>query len=187
MSCEPDGVACLLVPSWSCCSRGTWLTGASCRACLSRLIVPLMSWGGGVHSRLVVASRLVVSGSGEASASRLIPGGSEWGAVLVLPSRIDACLPWCRRRMGRCRSHHRRSRLFPIILWLRGMDSVRCPSFGSSSPASCPRCYVSSMDVYNEYDVCDVYKRYKDTKIQKYDEYMGRCGWDDSDAICYAG
>ena len=30
----------------------------------------------------------------------------------------------------------------------------------------------SSIDVYNEYDVCDVYKRYKDTRIQEYDEYM---------------
>ena len=26
----------------------------------------------------------------------------------------------------------------------------------------------SSIDVYNEYDVCDVYKRYKDTRIQGY-------------------
>ena len=32
---------------------------------------------------------------------------------------------------------------------------------------------VSSMDVYNEYDVCDVYKRYKDIRIRKYDGYMG--------------
>lgn len=31
---------------------------------------------------------------------------------------------------------------------------------------------VSSMGVYNEYDVCDVYKRYKDTMIREYDGYM---------------
>lgn len=30
----------------------------------------------------------------------------------------------------------------------------------------------SSMSVYNEYDVCDVYKRYKDTKIRGYDGYI---------------
>lgn len=32
---------------------------------------------------------------------------------------------------------------------------------------------VSSIDVYNEYDICDVYKRYKDTMIREYDGYMG--------------
>lgn len=32
--------------------------------------------------------------------------------------------------------------------------------------------HASSMNVYNEYDVCDVYKRYKDTKIREYDGYM---------------
>lgn len=31
---------------------------------------------------------------------------------------------------------------------------------------------VSSIDIYNEYDVCDVYKRYKDTMIREYDGYM---------------
>lgn len=31
---------------------------------------------------------------------------------------------------------------------------------------------VSSMGVYNKYDVCDVYKRYKDTMIREYDGYM---------------
>ena len=31
---------------------------------------------------------------------------------------------------------------------------------------------VSSMGVYNEYNVCDVYKRYKDTMIREYDGYM---------------
>lgn len=30
----------------------------------------------------------------------------------------------------------------------------------------------SSMSVYNEYDVCDVYKRYKDTRIRGYDGYI---------------
>ena len=93
---------------------------------------------------------------------------------------------------------------------------VRRPPFGSSSPASClgavalASCrlsdlrrrdgrrgggllgyrgvahHSSSIDVYNEYDVCDVYEIYKDTRIREYDEYMGRCGWDDGDVICYA-
>lgn len=31
---------------------------------------------------------------------------------------------------------------------------------------------ASSMNVYNEYDVCDIYKRYKDTRIREYDGYM---------------
>lgn len=44
-----------------------------------------------------------------------------------------------------------------------------------------------SIDVYNKYDVCDVYKRYKNTRIREYDGYIGRCRWDDSDAACYAG
>ena len=36
--------------------------------------------------------------------------------------------------------------------------------------------HASSMNVYNEYDVCDLYKRYKDTRIREYDGYMWRCG-----------
>ena len=33
--------------------------------------------------------------------------------------------------------------------------------------------HASSIDIYNEYDVCDVYKRYKDTRIRGYDGYIG--------------
>lgn len=33
--------------------------------------------------------------------------------------------------------------------------------------------HASSMNVYNEYDVCDIYKRYKNTRIREYDRYMG--------------
>lgn len=88
-----------------------------------------------------------------------------------------------------------------------GRKAVRRSPFGSSSPASCPcgialaPCrlfdwmrrggrrgdwllmyrgvvhHVSSIDVYNEYDVCDVYKRYKDTRIREYDRYI----WNDAD------
>lgn len=161
--------------------------------------------GRGVHSRLAVASRLVVSLGGEASASRLILGGSGWAAVLVLPSRARCLLVFMPSGMGRCRSRHRRSNPLLIVLWMWGMCFVWCLPFGSSSPASCSplaialaSCrqfdltngtgdgtrgcllgycgvahHASSMDVYNEYDVCDIYKRYKNTRIREYDGYMG--------------
>lgn len=49
--------------------------------------------GRGVHSRLAVASRLVVSWSVEALASRFISAGSGWAEVLVSSvSWRDACL-----------------------------------------------------------------------------------------------
>lgn len=61
--------------------------GVSCCACLSRLICSSRAIGRGVHSRLAVASRLVVSLSGEVLASHFIPAASRWAAVLVLPYR----------------------------------------------------------------------------------------------------
>lgn len=58
--------------------RGSW-----CRDCSFRL----SSRRAGRHVRLVVASRLLVSGSGEALVSRFIPTVSGGAAVLVLLSR----------------------------------------------------------------------------------------------------
>ena len=58
--------------------RGSW-----CRDCSFRL----SSRRVGRHVRLVVASRLLVSGSGEALVSRFIPTVSGGAAVLVLLSR----------------------------------------------------------------------------------------------------
>ena len=118
---------------------------ASCRACSPRLIVLLISLSGAFIS--VSSWRLVarLEGRGGFGFSSY-PGDGEWSEVLVSSSRGLAfvCLR-CRRGMWRCRSRHRCSRLLPIILWLRGMGSVRCLSFGSSSSASYSRGYCSHL------------------------------------------
>ena len=225
----------VLLFSWSVAGRGA---GASCRACPVSSDCSSRAVGRGVHSRLgerlvvgsssmvcplrwrgvlavpVVSFRPSVSWSGDGLASRFILAEADGRRFPSCRPGAGACLPRRRRGMWRCRS-----RLLPIILWLRGMGSVRYPLLCSLS-ASCSRglslssrfaCLVRddgtedgrrgggmlgyrdgarhdlSIDVYNEYDICDVYKRYKNTRIREYDGYMGRCRWDDSDAACYAG
>lgn len=119
--------------------RGSW-----CRDCSFRLLSRRAE-------RLFPSRRFVsflVSGSGEALVSRFIPTVSGGAAVLVSSvSGLGRCLLVLMPSggVGRCRSHHRRSRLFPIILWLRGMGSVRYLSFGSSSSASYSRGYCSHL------------------------------------------
>lgn len=153
-----------------------------------------------VHSRLVGASRLLVSGSGEALVSRFIPTVSGGAAVLVLLSRGRCLLASVPSENGVMPFS---SSAFPPVSYHpmaaeRGACAVS--SFGSSSPASCSSLAIalascrlfdsrrtgreagrllawllwrgSSIDVYNEYDVCDVYKRYKDTRIQGCDGYI---------------
>ena len=100
-------------------------------------------------------------------------------------------------------SAHRRSRLAPCHHMATGHLSGRASPFGSSPASCSRVLsalvsyrlsrleaagreagrrmlgyrgvvhHVSSINVYNEYDVCDVYKRYKNTRIRGYDEYMG--------------
>lgn len=89
--------------------------------------------------------------------------------------------------MGQCCSRHRRSPFGSSLpasrsRWLsllpRAAHSIRGGRNGRRD-GDCLLGYcgvahrVSSMDVYNEYDVCDVYKRYKNTMIREYDGYMG--------------
>ena len=171
--------------------RGSW-----CRDCSFRL----SSRRVGRHVRLVGASRLLVSGSGEALASRFIPTVSGGAAVLVLLSRGRCLLASVPSENGVMPFS---SSAFPPVSYHpmaaeRGACAVS--SFGSSSPASCSSLAIalascrlfdsrrtgreagrllawllwrgSSIDVYNEYDVCDVYKRYKDTRIQGCDGYI---------------
>lgn len=52
----------------------------------------------------------------------------EWiggGSRLAVSGPVLACL--CAVGVGRCRSHHRSSRLLPIVLWLRGVRPCGVP------------------------------------------------------------
>lgn len=155
---------------------------------------------------LVASSRLIVSWSGEALASRLISAGSGWAVVPVMPSRGRCLLALMPSGMGAMPFSSSAFPPAPYHHMAAGRGAVRRPPHlahrrlflvpGAVALASCRLSdsrrtgrkagrrarllgycgvahRVSSMDVYNEYDVCDVYKRYKDIRIRKYDGYMG--------------
>ena len=159
---------------------------------------------------LVASSRLIVSWSGEALASRLISAGSGWAVVPVMPSRSRCLLALMPSGMGAmpfsssafppAPYHHMAAgrvavrRPPPPPIWLivacflvpGAVALASCRSFDSRRTGREAgggllgyrgvAHHASSMNVYNEYDVCDLYKRYKDTRIREYDGYMWRCG-----------
>lgn len=175
-----------------CSSRGAWLSVVLGRlAVIVRLISGCSSrvvWRGVVPVSLVVSSCRLVARLGERGGFcfSFYPGDCEWSEVLVSSSRGLAfvCLR-CRRGMWRCRSHHRCSRLAHRRLFLApggiALASCRLPDLRRRDERRDDGCllgyrraahHVSSMNVYNEYDVCDVYERYKDTRIRECDRYM---------------
>lgn len=171
-----------------------------------RLVARLPCPAGRVALRACSSRRGVsffVSCGGESLASRLISARADERRFPSRRLEVGACLPSLPSCDEAMPSRHRRSRLFPIILLLLGMCSVRCLPCDPSSPASCSRGYRSYLIPLIRFEANGtacclaiggawlimsrrlmyimnmMYAMYiKDTRIQgyKYDEYMGRCG-----------
>ena len=126
----------IVVLLFSCCVAGRPFSSRA--ASRSRLVVA-SRWRI-VIGDLPVAVALHACGSpGLRLVSRLVERGGfgfsyyhrrEWigdGSRLAVSGPVLACL--CAVGVGRCRSHHRSSRLLPIVLWLRGVGPCGVPHF----------------------------------------------------------
>lgn len=162
--------------------RRSWRSFSSRRGVSS-----LVSWSGEA-----LASRLILGGSGWA-AVLVLPSRARC-LLTFMPSGMGRCRSRHRRSnpllivlwlWGMCSvwylpfSSSSPASCSPLAIALASCRQFDLTNETGDGTRGCLLGYcgvahhASSMNVYNEYDVCDIYKRYKNTRIREYDGYMG--------------